>query len=387
MRAMARRLLSVSVVRNMAFVAVTQIGNYALPLIAIPYLTRTLGPEHFGLISFAQVLTGYLTIFINYGFEMTATREISIHHDSPAVVSAIFSHVLFIKSLLFILATAVLGGLLLVNRFRADSLLYLTTHMVNIGMVLFPMWLFQGLEKAKLAAVLNFCVKLLFTAGTFIIIKQPADYLRSNFLLSASQVLVGIISLFIAIRFLKVSFTKISWQYAWKLFKDGFWVFCSTAIVLTYTTANIFLLGLYASKSEVGYFNVAYKIIFAVHAIVVVPVNLAFFPFITKRFHAEPKKARLQFNKAVYFLLAATLVIALGLFIFARPIVLIFGKEYIATEPILKTLSIGMNCWLIPRYGTYSVAWAWVITESVIFTSCSLIFRYKVRKRGWAIGE
>src|SRR5260221_4172868 len=245
MRAIAQRFLSISVVRSMAFVAITQIGNYALPLLAIPYLTRSLGPDRFGLISYAQVVIGYFTILINYGFEMTATREISINRENKAMVSSIFSHVIFIKTLLLIASTGILGLLLLLNRFRVDSTLYLTTHIVNIGTVLFPLWLFQGLERSKLAAIMNFCVKLFFTVSTFIVIKGPDDYILSNLLLSLSQVLVGFISIFIALKFLDARFVKINVGFAWKLLKEGAWVFCSTAIVLTYTTEMIFILGLY----------------------------------------------------------------------------------------------------------------------------------------------
>jgi len=224
----------------------------------------------------------------------------------------------------------------------------------------------------------------------------------------------------VLLKFLDARFVKLNIGFAWKLLKEGIWVFCSTAIVLTYTTANIFILGLYVTKDQVGYFNVAYKIIFAVHAIVVVPVNLAFFPYITRRFHFEPQKARRLFNKAVYVLLAVTAIIATGLFIFAKPIALIFGKQYIATEPILRTmsvlpilmamvnifgfnglialkedksfliitaigasLSIVANCLLIPHFGTFGVAWVWIGTETIIFTACSLLFRYKVRHGKW----
>ncbi|MFT3825564.1 MAG: flippase [Chitinophagaceae bacterium] len=400
----------------MAFVAVVQIGNYVLPLAVTPYLTRVLGPEKFGLISFAQTFIGYFSVFINYGFDLTATREISINRDNPGALSRTFSHLIVVKILLFLISTCLLFVSFAFSKFSSDASLYLVTHLLNIGMVLFPMWFFQGLEKVKLLSILNFCIKLLFTIGIFVMIRHRSDYLYVNLLLSVSQIVIGVTAFSIAIRRFGVKFTGINMQYAWKLIREGFWVFFSTAVVLAYTTTNIFLLGISAGNVEVGYFTVVYKIIMAVHAMVVLPINIAFFPFISRQFHEDPKKAVALFKKASIVLLLVTSVIAAGLFVLAKPIVLFFGAEYAAAIPIMRimsilpvllglvniwgfnglvaikqdkffsaitatgaTLSIGLNLLLIPRYGIHAAAQVWIMTEFIIFVSCFLVYRLKTK--------
>jgi len=64
--------------KNIISLYLLQISYYVLPLITVPYLVRVLGPEKFGLVAFGQSLVAFFALFVNYGFDLTATREISI---------------------------------------------------------------------------------------------------------------------------------------------------------------------------------------------------------------------------------------------------------------------------------------------------------------------
>ena len=191
---------------NFFSLSVLQALNYILPLITLPYLVRVLGPEKYGLISFAQAFIGYFTILTDYGFGLSATREISIHREDEKKVSEIFSSVMIAKIFLGILSFIILGLVLLsVPKFGNEWLLYIFTFGTVLGNIFFPVWFFQGMEKMKWITILNVISKVIFTICIFIFIHSESDYLYVSLINSLGYLVAGIISLIVVFKNFKIN--------------------------------------------------------------------------------------------------------------------------------------------------------------------------------------
>jgi len=53
----------------------------------VPYLVRVLGPAGYGAVAFAQGFINYLMLFVEYGFNWSATRKISVHQQDQQNVN------------------------------------------------------------------------------------------------------------------------------------------------------------------------------------------------------------------------------------------------------------------------------------------------------------
>ena len=58
-----------------------QAVNYIAPLVLVPYLTRILGVEKYGVLGLAITVSQYLILLTDFGFNFTASRKIAQFKD------------------------------------------------------------------------------------------------------------------------------------------------------------------------------------------------------------------------------------------------------------------------------------------------------------------
>ena len=124
--------------------------QFLIPLITLPYLVRTIGLDNFGLVNFALSLALYFGAVIQFGFGITATREIARNRDDKAKLSQIYSVTLTASFLLAIFSIIVFSLIvIIIDKFNQYLYLYLFTMMFVVSQSLFPIWFFHGMEKMK----------------------------------------------------------------------------------------------------------------------------------------------------------------------------------------------------------------------------------------------
>ena len=80
---------------NFAALSIIQGANFILPVLIMPVIIRRIGADGFGVVSVAQVVMVFLSTLTDYGFNLTATRDIAFFKDDKERVSRIFSSACF----------------------------------------------------------------------------------------------------------------------------------------------------------------------------------------------------------------------------------------------------------------------------------------------------
>jgi PST family polysaccharide transporter len=314
--------------------------NYILPLVTFPYLTRVLGPDKYGAIAFATAFISYFQVLTDYGFNFSATREISINRENKVHVSKTFSSVLTTKFLLMILSFVLMSVIVFgFSKFRSDWLLYFFTFGLVIGNLLLPTWFFQGMEKMKYISLLNMGTLLIYTALIFIFIRHPSDYLYVPLINSIGAITIGIIALNLVHRDFNVKFAVPSLKDIKYQMKEGWHIFVSTVAISFYTTSNTFILGFFASNTIVGYYSVAEKIVLMVVGLLN-PVSQSIYPYVSS-LATKSKEAAVNFIKKLTLIIgSSTFIVSVLLFLVAGPVLtLLAGDQFSHSIQLLQILS------------------------------------------------
>ncbi|CAM3460427.1 flippase [Marinicrinis lubricantis] len=327
-------------VQNFISLIFLQGTNYILPLLTLPYLVRVLGPGNYGLVAFGQAFITYFVMLTDYGFNLSATRMISIHREDKNKVSEIFSSVMVIKVSLMLLNFLVMISIVFsIDKFSSDAMLYILTYGLVLGNVLFPIWYFQGIENMKYITMLNIVSKFISTVLVFVVIRGEGDYIFVPLLNSIGVVFIGIVAIWIVLVRHKVKFQLPTRHQLVYQLKEGWHVFISQIAINLYTVSNTFILGLFASSTVVGYYASGEKVIKAIQGLIT-PITQTVYPYISKLAAQSYSRAFAFIKKVLFIVGSATFVGAFIVFVLAEPAVnIILGTEYKSSVVIIQILS------------------------------------------------
>jgi PST family polysaccharide transporter len=314
-----------------------------MPLVTFPYLVRVLGVDQYGILSLSLAVTSYFVLITDYGFNLSATRQVSIYRDNPHKINEIFGSILVIKLVLMAACFFLLICLILsIDKFsQIQNLLFLSFGMV-FGQILFPIWLFQGMEKMKYITYLSVIAKLIFTIGIFIFVKGESDIWLVPFLNSMGLILVGIFSLILVIRQFGVRFYIPDRDSLCFYLKDGWNLFTSNLAILGYKNNSMLILAFYLDPINLGFYSIGKKIFEAINGLNVV-LSQAFFPSVSK----AQVISKTAISDTLKNLFSLSVVLSGGVFLttfFFSDLIslLVSGKQEIAVIEILQLLAVAL---------------------------------------------
>ncbi len=234
-------------------------SNYLVPLFTLPYLAHVMGAAEWGAFAFADAYGRVVALAVEYGFGLSATREIARLRHDPRARSRELSGVLGAQLLLGALA-------LLLSAVLAQTIPVFAAHRRLLPGALFlamsqganPMWYFQGMERLRTMGYLWIAGRVAGAAGLFLFVHAPGDGGLALFIQGTAPFLSVVVGLLIAYQ--DIPFLWPSLARGWQSLRAGGSVFLFRAGVNFYSSLNVVLLGLFAAPIEVAWFAGAEKI-------------------------------------------------------------------------------------------------------------------------------
>lgn len=393
--------------------------NVLLPLVTLPYILGVVGKDNYGAYSYVYVIVQYVILFSTYGFNFSATKQISQCRDDGEAVSRIYNAVIVCKTLI---ATVVSVLLLICSRWvfkdEAGTWMFVYGLGMVVGDVLTPVWLFQGMEKMRYLTIVNASSKILFTVLTFVVVRQRSDYQLLLLLNSCGYLLAGALSLVLVRRQFHLGLRRVALSDICFQLKAGSAVFGSTIGMNLYRNANVIILKQFVSDDVVGLYSAAEKVIKGFQSILS-PVAQALFPHLGLRFKDKSVRENMQMLRKVSLpFTIMVLVVATLVYLFAPYISdVLCGKEFVACVPLIRIMTLvilfGEVNYLIgivglinmdgqryffqsvivvgifsllfmlrttPLYGAEAAAWAMSLSEMLLFLLC-LFNLFRIKKR------
>lgn len=330
-----------TLLKNVASLGVVQVVNYIFPLLTIPYVSRIIGPEGFGLINYITAFVSYFVLIVYYGFDLTATRKIAVDPDNLEIRSKVFSEVTCARLLLFIIT--IVGFMICISSvplLNSNIMLSLVLFLTVISALLTPQYVFQGLQRLPVLSILTLVKGVINTSLIFLFVSKKEDLLLYASISVFSNFLISLISILYVILVIKIKFTFYSIKHSLTILKEGRLIFFSSIIFSLYTTTNIIILGFFAGPKTIGYYTTAVSFIIIVQSVVNIPLSSSLYPYIGKSFSESEENGIIKLRKIVPLVFYFTAAICLGILILAPFVVfLIYGKSFEGSIISVRILS------------------------------------------------
>lgn len=320
--------------KNTFWLAIFQLAKMVFPFLILPILTRRLSVETYGNLTFIKTVMNFLQIFLDFGFMLSATKEIAKIKNDTNKIQQIMADTL--------LARLLLGGIgflliiilsfffpILGNNFLFTITSYLT---VFLSIFLFD-FLFRGLEIIHVMTIRFIVMKTISFLLTIFFVRQDHQII----LIPLFDILSSVIAIIlVAFELQKRNFRLIRPKLKSSIYslKISLVYFLSDVSATAFNAISTIIIGLVFSSTEVALFGVSIQIIGAIQALLG-QLSSGIYPIMVRQ--KSRKFIQQIFQKTIPLVFLFT-----GLIIILLPLALqiLAGDKYAAAHPIIQILAI-----------------------------------------------
>ncbi len=340
-----------------------KVFTMGLAMVVSVFVTRYLGPEKYGILSYAVSLTGLFAIATHMGLSGLAVREFVKYPEDHQELLGTILGVKFVGAILAIVAY--LGFVF----WTADDyeLEFWVLILVSGTILINPFEVFDYWFQAKVMAKYSSLVRGISTI-ILSIIKLILVYLSANLLAFASVYLIQavlIVGLFAFFFSKKARIPFRNWKFSFKrakmLMGQGWMIMVGALFAMIYLKIDQVMIRWLVDVKEVGIYSVAVQLSEAWYFIPGVIVA-SLFPKLIELKNEGNGQFENRFQQLLDLLFLISFLIAVVLTFIARPLIeFLYGVEFIETATILS-IHIWAGIFIFMR-AAFS---KWILVEDAI---------------------
>ena len=266
------------VIKNIAMLYLFSIASIVFPLLTLPYLTRVLSVDCYGIITYVKSCLTYFTIFLEFGFLLSATKDIVNADNDTAIMSQIVGTVMLAKLLLCFIAVLITFSLFEVLPILRDNKLFTLLSLSAVAINAFiPDYLFRGINAMNVITYRFILCKSISVLLTFVFVKNDSGL----FMLPILDLATSILALILSIVCMYKQGIKILWvpfRYVILKLKESCLYFISNFATTAFGALCTILIGVYLDIKFVAYWSLSMMLVSAAQALFA-PIMNGVYPY------------------------------------------------------------------------------------------------------------
>jgi len=317
-----------NIAKNTSYLTIALVLQKVISFSYFTLLARFLGPEDLGKYYFAISFTTIFAIFIDLGVSNVIIREVAKGQDRAG---RLLGSILTLK--IPLAALSVLAAVILINVFNYDPLIKTLVYVSCFSMVLdsFTLSFFsavRGFHNLKYESISSIVFQLIVLFVGYGALLLGGGLIAAMLALALASLYNFLYSFWVTVRRIKIAI-KLTYDSALvKQIARITWPFALYAIFQRlYTYLDSVLISFFAGNEQVGLYQVAFKIIFALQFLPLA-FTASLYPALSSYWQNNREQLAVTFERAINYLTIISWPIVVGVLLLADKIVLLFKSGY-----------------------------------------------------------
>lgn len=320
------------VLKNTVMLYLMNIAKMIFPLLILPYLTRVLTVECYGVVSYTKAIMQYMQLIVDFGFVLSGTKDVVFAKNDKIKLDIEVSNIFIAKILLSIVASIILCLASMAIGILRENIQFVLLSFVVVFLTNFLFdFLFRGLEKMEIITIRFVIMKGVSTALTYFFVHKDSDILWIPILDIIGSV-IAIVMVMMELKKLNIQLHFGNLKIIMEKIKDSAIYFFSNMATTAFMALNTLLIGIFIEKIEVAYWSLCLQMVTAVQALYT-PLTDGIYPHMVKT-----RDIRLLKKTIKIYMPLVTMGCIFTLVMAKYALLLLGGSQYIGAANVLRAL-------------------------------------------------